>query len=307
MAVEQQPQRTPDIFIEPQLINALRGTISEPCETISHKPGTEGQVVTVQIALEGLGMFGLSDWKDNKEWSGIFNHCVLSGRYAAYFSARMAKAGYETNPHRIANAMSTVSHTGRRQWDEANWYPDIVPDAQERKSVSNETLGLRLIHGKVPSDIFELVAALGHNTEEFKVNSDVFNSWDYKLAEYTDHRTTQRYESLNTRMGDFLLGYFFDRANVTPEIKEQVYGAILDIIERQKKFRFGALESVSLEEADKIAEELGAESDSKRLKRKELMRIILQDADTEAELIMAGIDPNEVMIKQCQCQSGKMN
>lgn len=78
--------------IEPNQIavNTLRGIVSEPLRTISHKPGiTEGKLVTVRLALEGPAMFGLTDWTDSKEWAGIFNHTILSARYAVHFAQQM--------------------------------------------------------------------------------------------------------------------------------------------------------------------------------------------------------------------------
>ena len=284
-----------ELYPDPSVVDALIGTISEPIQTISHKPGSEGQVVTVRLAKEGPGMFGLTDWKGNKEWSGIFNHCLLTARYSLHFAQMMTQSGYDVNPQRILDGM-IVSHAGRRQWDEAAWYPEVIEDAQVKRSISNETLGMQLIQGKVPKDAFELVVALGHNVAGFSVDPEIYNSWDFKLTIYVDHRTTQKYEPLNIRMGDFLLGNFFKRDKVTPPVKEQVYTAIGNIIGRQKSYRLGkeGAESLSLDEADRIAEELGAHPKSERLTRRELMRLILQDATTEAALIQAGIDPDAI-------------
>lgn len=288
-------QNFSEIFPDQSVVDALKGEILEPIETISHKPGSGGKLVKVRLMKEGPGLFGLTDWRDNKEWSGITNHVLLSARYTAYFAQRMAEAGYKVNPQRSLNAM-IISHAGRRQWDEAGWYPEAVEEAEVKRSISNETLGMRLIQGKVPQDAFELVVALGHNVEGFSVDPSIYETWDYKLAIYVDHRTAQKYEPLNTRMGDFLLGNFFPRSEVTPEVKGQVYAAIGDIIERQKNYRLGkeGVEEVTLDEADQIAQNCGALPDSERLTRKELMRLILQDADTEAALIRERIDPDNI-------------
>lgn len=291
----QERSNVPELKPDPRVIDALRGEISEPIQTISHKPGSEGQQVQVRLVKEGPGLFGLVDWEDNKEWSGITNHVLLSARYAVYFAQKMHDAGYEANPQRILNGM-IVSHPGRRQWDEAGWYPDVIEDAQAKRSISNETLGMQLIQGKVPQDAFELVVALGHNVEGFSVDPSIYESWDYKLAIYVDHRAAQKYEPLNTRMGDFLLGNFFKREEITPEIKEHVYAVFGDIIERQKNYRLEkeGVAQVTLDEADLIAEQLGASPRSERVIRRELMRLILQDADIEAALMKAGIDPDNI-------------
>ena len=280
--------------LNPIVVEALRGVISEPIKTTSHKPGHEGGLVEVRIVKEGPGMFGLTDWRDNREWAGIMNHVFLSERYYVHFAQQMVEAGMEVNIQRGGDGM-LGSHPGRRQWDEAGWYPEVVEEAEAKRSISNETLGMQLIQGKVPQDVFELVVALGHNVEGFSVDPSIYDSWDYKLAIYVDHRTAQKYESLNTRMGDFLLGNFFKRDDVTVEVREQVYAGVKEMIDRQIKYRLGEVaNSVSLDEADNIAEELGARPDSERLSRRELMRLVLQDADTEAALIQAGIDPDNI-------------
>lgn len=291
----QERSTSPELKPDPRVIDALKGKISAPIQTMSHKPGFEGKQVEVRVVREGPGLFGLTDWQDNKEWSGITNHVLLSARYAVYFAQKMRDAGYEAHPQGILNGM-IVSHPGRRQWDEAGWYPEVIEDAQAKRSISNETLGMRLIQGKVPQDAFELVVALGHNVEGFSVDPSIYDSWDYKLAIYVDHRAAQKYEPLNTRMGDFLIGNFFKRDEITPELKERVYAVIGDLIQRQKSNRLGeeGAEQVTLDEADLIAEQLGASARSERVIRKELMCLILQDSDTEAALITAGIDPDSI-------------
>lgn len=279
-----------------QVLEALKGTISRPIETVSHKLGShQNRGVTVNIVLAGPGLIGLEDASDNREWAGINNHQWLTARYGVYFSRLMVEAGYDTNPNRILNAM-LVSHTGRRQWDEADWYPKAVSDAETKRNISNETLGLRLIQGKVPQGIFDLVAALGHNVEGFSVDRSIYTSWDYRIAIYVDHRTAQGWESLHTSLGEFLLANFFDGHQVTPGLRAEVYAQLKELIDRQKLFLLGKekAEEITIDEADQIAQQLGASADSARLTRRKLMRLILQDADTEATLIGAGIDTENI-------------
>lgn len=278
--------KTQELVPDARVVDALKGEISEPVLTTSHKPGSVGEQVHVRLAKEGPGLFGLTDWPDNKEWAGITNHVLLSARYAVHFAQSMA-AIYEVDPQRILNGM-IVSHAGRRQWDEAGWYPEAVKNAKARRSISNETLGMQLIEGKVAQNAFELVVALGHNVEGFSVDPSIYNSWDYRLAVYADHRTAQKYEPLNTRMGDFLLGNFFRREEVTAEVRDRVYSVIGSVIERRKNSH------LELDEADQIASGLGISPDSERLSRKALMSLILKDADTEAALIQAGVNPDNI-------------
>lgn len=276
-----------------EIIDAMRGEVSKPVETISYKPGAVGEKVNVRLVKSGAGMLGLEDAQDNKEWSGIINHVLLSARYATHFSRELKQRGFEVKPERVLNGM-IVSHPGRRQWDESGWYPEAVADSGQKRSISNETLGMQIIEGKVPRDDFELVVALGHNVEGFSVDPSIFDSMDFKISIYVDHRTAQKYEPLNTRMGDFLLGNFYKSEDVTPKLKEEVYRQMKSMIEIQKECRLNWVEPLSLEAADEMAQKLGASEGSSRLKRKELMRLILQDADTEAYLVSSGIDPDNI-------------
>lgn len=283
-----------DLSPNPDVVNALRGTISEPLQTISRKPGSNDQVVTVRIALEGPGMFGLTDWEDNKEWSGIFNHCILSARYATYFAEGTAQAGYSVSPQVILDGM-IISHPGRRQWEEAIWYPGIAPNAEVKRAITNETLGLSLIQGKIPEEIFRLVSSLAFS-EEFPVDPQVYESWEHRLSILADHRSSDRYLPLHIRMGDFIWGNFFDRERTKPEIKEQVHSSLNELFKRQKNYRLGMMggKEVVADEAVEIIQSLGASANSARSTLRLQLENLLEDVATEAELIKVGVDPNEV-------------
>lgn len=182
-----------DIPIElsprPGVVDALRGTISEPTLTKSLKFNPEGSYYKVRMVTEGSGQFGLTDCKDNQEWADVFDQSLLSARYALHFAQKMTKAGYETNPQTILDAM-IVSRAGQRTWTEAGWYPFVAPNAKEKRESSPETLGLRIIQGKVPQDVFNLLAAHANNPEEFPVDPEIYESWDYKLTDYVLHSMT---------------------------------------------------------------------------------------------------------------------
>lgn len=295
-----------DLFPRREVIDALRGRISNPIQTISGKPGRDyDNFVTVRLAEDGPGMFGLTDMSDNKEWSGITNHYLLTARYATHIALQLSNLGYAINPQRVLEGL-IASHPGRRQSDEAHWYLEGLvglvgrDEAKRRHDLSNETLGMQLIQGKVPQEAFELVVALGHNVEGFSVDPAIYSSLDFLVSIYIDHRTAQKYEPLNTRMGDFLLGNFFSKDQITPEIKSNVYRNLKLLIEQQKDYCFGkeGSQEISLDQGDAVAENLGASSNSERLSRRELMRLIIQDAKTEAFLIRAGtnVDMSEEII-----------
>lgn len=202
----------------PGIENVLRGEVSPPQIVTSNKPGLEGQTVEVSLVKEGSGQFGLTNWKDNKEWSGIFNHSILTARYASHLAILLKEKGHVVDPQNIIDAM-IISHAGRRQWDEARWYPDAAPNAEEKTKVTNETLGLRTIQNKVPDKTFKIVTALAHSNEEFSPDPDTLESLEYRLTSYIDHRTTDHIQALHMRMGNFLAGYFFARNDITSEKK----------------------------------------------------------------------------------------
>jgi hypothetical protein len=288
----------------PGVVDALRGSISDLVVTRSRKRGEEGQMVTVRLVEEGSGQFGLTDRADNREWSGIFNHSILTARYSVHLAHRLLLAEQEgriqledsTRPdtQTILDAM-VVSHAGRRSWDEANWYPDAVPDAQARNERSNETQGLQIIEGQVPTDVFQVVAALAHNLTEYEVDPNVLESLTHKISHYVDHRTTQRYQPLHTRMAEFLELNFFDRGTVDAEKREELRNGIKEVIDKRKQYKLGeSSEDITLDDADALAEQLGAKAVSPRLDRKQLMSLILDDADMESMFLTAGINPDDI-------------
>lgn len=270
-----------EYFPTPEIADVLKGEISDPWKTVSQKNGSQGLEVEVCIAEKGPGMIDLDNWKDNKEWSGIFNHVLLCARYSSYFAQKLSNIGYIINPQIDLDAM-IVSHAGRRQWDEANWYPEIVFGASEKKNKRNEQLGLELIKDKVPENVFRLVAALGYEVEKSPVGIEVYDTLEYKVASYVDHRTTGKYEPMNIRMGNFLLQNFLNTSEITSELKDKVYYSIQNIISGD----------MTLEEADKVLANLGAKENSSRLPRKILARMIVNDSNTERFLRMNDINPD---------------
>ncbi|HSA83883.1 MAG TPA: hypothetical protein VLF20_03275 [Patescibacteria group bacterium] len=284
-------RRRPEIIkpsersLAPHSLNALRGKVI-PVE------GTPASVV-----IDGSGMFGLTNWADNKKWSGIFHHSLLTGRIAEYLSQQMLERGFQTNPQRIINTM-VFSHAGRRAWEDARDFPETINavigqgTAQDQTRVTNEVLGLRIIKDKVPPDEFNLVAALAHDNTEVKVDPAIYESLDYRLTSYVDHRTTHVFQPLHTRMAGFLIANYFDGGKVPAEKQTEIEETILALINQKKQFLTGnSTTDISSDDANTILGYLGAHDSSARLTdRRHLADLILQDAETEAQLEQAGID-----------------
>jgi hypothetical protein len=295
---------TTELSLYPGTPESLIGRISEPVTTISKKPDQKDELVTLRLVEEGAGLWGLDDWRDSREWSGIQNHMWFTARYASHLAGQMNERGYPTDPRLVASAMC-VSHAGRRQWDEARWYPEAVPDAQAKASVTNETLGLRLIHGKVPDDVFDLVTALAHTTDEQSpaIDPAVLSTWNYRIAQYVDHRTTQQYESLAGRMTAFIQANFLGGGTADTELAKRVQREVEGIVYSVRNATIsGTPVRVDAEVADRKMDALGVPDSSPRLSRHALMELIVRDAETEGILRMQKVNtelsPNTVPAPQ---------
>lgn len=278
---------------DPRVMDVLRGKISEPVQTISHKPGEEGQLVTVRIALEGPGMYGLTDWEDNQKWSGINDHTFQSTRNVLYLGEGMNRAGHSVNLWVMGNGMPR-SHPGRRQWEEARDYPEVVPNAAEKAAMFNEVLGVRLIAGKVPEEVLELVASLAFMDEY--VRPGFYQSLEHRLSILADHRTTDRWLPLHIRMGGFIWKNFFDENKMEPITQATVQNTLGELFTRERNYRLGLTGSkgVTVDEASDILEDLGANSDSPRSTLRLQLDNLLKDVATEAELIQAGVNIDDI-------------
>jgi hypothetical protein len=186
-------------FPDSQSLSALKGTVSEPITTISHKPGKEGQTVQVRLAEKGAGMIGLENQEDNKEWSGIFNHIVKTARLATFLAEELNKTGVEVNPDLVLNSI-LVSHAGRRQWDESNWYPDVVENAKVKSAGGDQPLATQVLTDVgIPEEVMEVVDAHSIGT---RYPIERMDTWEKKLSLYADFRTSQNFMGLRERFDD---------------------------------------------------------------------------------------------------------
>lgn len=179
-----------------RILEALEGKISEPKKAISHKPGSEGREVTVRLVEEGTGFVSLKERGENKEWSGMFNHLTKTARVAVYLAEELKKRGENVIPDLILNTI-LVSHVGRRQWDEARWYPDAVDQAQEKIDLGDFQLALSILGSAgLSQEVMEGVDAHGAG---INYPFEKMDTWEKKLALYADHRVAQNVTSLRER------------------------------------------------------------------------------------------------------------
>jgi hypothetical protein len=136
------------------VLEALRGDVSELKYTVSQKPANKGQEVAVKIVTDGSGMVGLVDSVDNREWAGIFNHFVKTARIATYLGRELQDNGVEVDTILLLNAI-LISHAGRRQWDEATRYPDLVAHPHDFLDLEVvDSVELDQTHTDTPSSVF---------------------------------------------------------------------------------------------------------------------------------------------------------
>lgn len=213
-----------------RILEALRGKISKPRRVISRKAGIQGQEITVRLVEEGAGMAGLEDTEDNKEWAGIFNHLVKTARIATFLAQELKKTGENVDARLVLNSV-LISHAGRRQWDEANWYPEAVENALEKAAMGDQPLTMEILSkADIPGKIMDVVDV--HAGDVKKIDQR------YRLEEivayYTDWRVSQNVMSLEERFDAFQKSPSFTK--VTPEhfaeIKEWAFRTEEEIFSR---------------------------------------------------------------------------
>lgn len=261
-----------------QSLELLMGEISEPTSL------SDGS--SVQLVESGSGMAGLTGHPDNINWSGIFHHIMLSTRIAHNLCLQLQRKGHEIDSNVVLQA-GIDSHLGRRIWDEAKKYPQLVKKSDQKLSVTNESIGLDMLReAEVDAPIYETVAALAHGVE---CDPSWYETHEYKIFSYVDHRTMDKVYSYSERMGTFLINAFIPKEQVTDDKRQAVYQMVKDIFARVKQG-----EQIELETIVKQASDLGATPTSDRLKLDSFMHMIIEDAQTELMLEKAGIDTSNL-------------
>ncbi|SRR6266705_356298 len=181
------------------ILEVLKGSVSEPVETVSNKPDSKGQVIKVSLVKTGSGMVGLEDAADNQEWAGIFNHILTTARVAAFLGERLREKGEVVDPDCILNTV-LVSHAGRRQYDEATWYPLVVPNASWKVEVGDKAITLGLLSDAQISPII-VENVMAHGVGDTHPISQM-NTWEKILPSYADFRVSQQIMPLKERFDD---------------------------------------------------------------------------------------------------------
>lgn len=205
------------------ILEALKeGTFTEP-KTL-RKPN--GQEITTRLVREGAGMVGLEDRRENQEWAGIFSHYVKTAGTSLQLGRLLQLNGQEVDLQLILDTV-IISHSGRRQYDEATWYADEVDHAAEKREVGDTQIGLANLQDKnLSPKLIEMVSAHGLGTI---FPFEATTTWNHKLPLYLDYRISQNAMSLEQRFVDMQRGVvsgrftqeFLDKTHVWANEREQ--------------------------------------------------------------------------------------
>ena len=214
--------------------NPVIGPNSDVLETLKGATFTEpkhlrkpiGQEITTRLVREGAGMVGLEDRIENQEWAGIFNHYIKTAG-ASLQLGRLLKLNGEQVDLQLMLDTVTLSHSGRRQYDEATWYPDEVDHAPEKREMGDTQIGLSSLKDKnLPVELIEMISVHGLG---ITFSFEVTKTWNQKLPLYLDYRIAQNAMPMEQRFVDLQRGVavgrytqeFLDRTHEWAKSREQ--------------------------------------------------------------------------------------
>ena len=232
------------------ILEALKGKVSEPLEVVSNKPGFAEQTVRVRLVEEGSGMVGLSDWRDNREWAGIFNHINKVAGGARTLLNLLKLNGHNVDPI-LGEHTVLVSHNARRQTDEATWYPDEVSDAERKRKLGDTPLSVEHLQNLgFEDELIESVRAHSIGTEIFPFEKAT--NWNLKLPIFLDYRISQNAMSLEERFRDL------QRGVVAGRYTQEYLDSLQEWAKRTQDELFDALRIESYEKLTENPENLRA-------------------------------------------------
>lgn len=188
------------------VLEALKDATFEAPQNLT-KP--DGKSIRTRLVREGLGMVGLEDRIENQEWAGIFNHYAKVAGASLKLGTLLKLNGRDVDLKLMVNTVM-LSHGGRRQYDEANWYPEEVSNASEKRQKSDTQIGLENLEGKNLSP--ELIDMIGmHGLGVMYPFDKIQNSWNEKLPLYLDFRIAQNAMPMEQRFQDLQRGVIAGR------------------------------------------------------------------------------------------------
>lgn len=166
-----------------------------------HKPS--GQEITTRLVREGAGMVGLEDRVENQEWAGIFNHYVKTAGGSLQLGRLLQLNGQDVDLQLMLNTVM-LSHSGRRQYDEATWYPEQVDNATKKRELGDTQIGLANLQSKhLPPELIDMISVHGLGTI---YPFEATKTWNEKLPMYLDFRIAQNAMPMEQRFIDLQRG-----------------------------------------------------------------------------------------------------
>ena len=162
-----------------------------------------GQKITTRLVKEGVGMAGIEDTVENQEWAGIFNHFVKTAGASLQLGRLLGLNGQDVDLQLMINTVM-LSHGGRRQYDEATWYPYDVDNAEDKRQMGDVLIGLANLKNKnLPDNLIHMISVHGlGNSYPF----DATENWNEKLPMYLDFRIAQNPMPMQQRFIDLQRG-----------------------------------------------------------------------------------------------------
>lgn len=167
----------------PTVIEAIKGfpTLAYLLGDITDEPQgakklKDGSGRIIYYLTQGSGMFGLKNPEDALEWAGIFNHIAGSIRHTEFLGgiidgltdeqrAELQSRGYDFSQYdsvglRNLIDLMFITHAGRRQMDEFNWYG--LRDQSHPSGDSYENTRQILEESKAPAEFLNLLQIENH-------------------------------------------------------------------------------------------------------------------------------------------------
>lgn len=263
-----------------KVVNLLNGVTTDQLQVFSKKTGNYDNV---RLVKDGSAMTNLLDEKDKKDWYGIFNHVLLVTRYATHLACELEKKGLVIDPQLVLES-TLVSHIGRRQWDEAQWYDQALPlvvgkkEANIRKNKTSEELSIRLLDQEIKNN---------KDKDILSIREYVNDLWLYKkenfiamLSLYVDCRTSQQFELMSERVSRMI---YLDL--IPNELKNDGMRPIVEnYINRVIK------NNLSISEATQEAKKIGIKEKGDRLSLDIVLKMLTISIEIEKKLNDAEIN-----------------
>ncbi|MCR4329083.1 MAG: hypothetical protein NUV65_00880 [Candidatus Roizmanbacteria bacterium] len=176
-----------------------KATFTEP----KHIRKPNGQEITTRLVREGAGMVGLENRVENQEWAGIFNHYVKTAGASLQLGRLLQLNGQKVDLQLMLDTVM-LSHSGRRQYDEATWYPEQVDNATKKRELGDTQIGLTNLKSKhLPPELIDMISVHGLGTI---YPFEATKTWNEKLPMYLDFRIAQNAMPMEQRFIDLQRG-----------------------------------------------------------------------------------------------------